>query len=87
MKKSILTAIAAAAFITTAQAENYLHGRPNTSYQTIYGTTYGSDGSTSRQTGNQVYNSDGSSIQRIGNQTYGSDGTTCQHIGNQTYCN
>ena len=58
---------------------------PDTTYNTIGNTVFGSDGSTSTQIGSTTFGSDGTTVNQIGGTTFGSDGSTSQQIGNTTF--
>lgn len=62
----------------------------STSYQTIGGTTYGSDGTSYQRIWSATYGSDGATAQTIGRSTYINRPTgsrICQQIGSSVYCN
>ena len=85
----IAVALIATSAITFAQTSNYtpiiVPVQPNTTYQTIGSTVFGSNGNTYQNIGNTTFGSDGTTYQSIGNTTFGSDGTTYQPIGNTTF--
>ncbi len=58
---------------------------PSVSFTPVGPMTYGSDGSSSYQTGNTSANSDGTTSYRSGNTTTRSDGTRMTHVGEFTY--
>ena len=58
---------------------------PPVTFTPIGQSTFGSDGSSSYQTGNTRINSNGTSSQRTGNTTTSSDGTRSVEIGGITY--